>query len=223
MSQPIFPITMPKWGIEMQEGTITAWNVAPGQVAARSLHSRAFIAVQTGCDHACTFCVIPQGRGVSRSVTLSNVVQRVARHLAEGAKEVVLTGVDLTSWGNDYDTPDGTGVRDYLHVVDLAVGHVKALERLERHKECIAINLGTGTGCSVLDMVWAFEKASGQSVPFKIGARRPGDVAACYADPGQALVLLGWRAERDLQAMCADAWRWQCSNPAGYAPATANA
>ncbi len=129
----------------------------------------------------------------------------------------------LTIWGNDYDTPDGTGVRDYLHVVDLAIGHLKALERLERHKECIAINLGTGTGYSVLDMVWAFEKASGQSVPFKIGARRPGDVAACYADPGQALVLLGWRAERDLQAMCADAWRWQSSNPVGYEPATANA
>ncbi len=128
----------------------------------------------------------------------------------------------LTILGNDYDTPDGTGVRDYLHVVDLAIGHLKALERLEGHKECIAINLGTGTGYSVLDMVWAFEKASGKSVPFKIGARRPGDVAACYADPGQALVLLGWRAERDLQTMCADAWRWQSNNPAGYAPAAAN-
>lgn len=128
----------------------------------------------------------------------------------------------LTIWGNDYDTPDGTGVRDYLHVVDLALGHAKALDRLDSHKECVAINLGTGTGYSVLDMVWAFEKASGKNVPFKIGARRPGDVAACYADPGQALVLLGWRAERDLQTMCVDAWRWQSSNPAGYMPVAVN-
>ena len=122
----------------------------------------------------------------------------------------------LNIWGNDYDTPDGTGVRDYIHVVDLARGHLKALERLESHAECRAINLGTGIGYSVLDMVWAFEKASGKSIPFKIAERRPGDVAACYADPGQALVLLGWRAEHDLDAMCSDAWRWQSDNPNGY-------
>ncbi len=122
----------------------------------------------------------------------------------------------LNIWGNDYDTPDGTGVRDYIHVVDLARGHLKALERLESHAECRAINLGTGIGYSVLDMVWAFEKASGKSIPFKIAERRQGDVAACYADPGQALVLLGWRAEHDLDAMCSDAWRWQSDNPNGY-------
>ncbi len=125
----------------------------------------------------------------------------------------------LNVWGNDYDTPDGTGVRDYIHVVDLALGHLKAIERLDQHAECRAINLGTGIGYSVLDMVWAFEKASGRAVPFKVAQRRAGDVAACYADPGQALVLLGWRAERDLQTMCADAWRWQSQNPNGYAPA----
>jgi UDP-glucose 4-epimerase len=122
----------------------------------------------------------------------------------------------LNIWGNDYDTPDGTGVRDYIHVVDLARGHLKALERLESHAECRAINLGTGIGYSVLDMVWAFEKASGKNIPFKIAERRPGDVAACYADPGQALVLLGWRAEHNLDAMCRDAWRWQSKNPNGY-------
>ena len=125
----------------------------------------------------------------------------------------------LNVWGDDYDTPDGTGVRDYIHVVDLALGHLKALERLEKHQECLCVNLGTGVGYSVLDMVRAFEKASGKSVPFKIAPRRPGDIASCYADPATALATLGWRAERDLQAMCADAWRWQSSNPNGYAPA----
>ncbi len=125
----------------------------------------------------------------------------------------------LNIWGNDYDTPDGTGVRDYIHVVDLALGHLKALERLQSHTECAAINLGTGTGYSVLDMVFAFEKASGKAVPFKVGPRRSGDVASSYADPGQALVLLGWRALRDLDAMCQDAWRWQSNNPNGYSAA----
>jgi UDP-glucose 4-epimerase len=122
----------------------------------------------------------------------------------------------LNIWGNDYDTPDGTGVRDYIHVVDLAAGHVRALERLEHHKECLAVNLGTGIGYSVLDMVWAFEKASGRNIPFKIGPRRPGDSASTYADPSQAKVLLGWQAKRDLEAMCADSWRWQSNNPHGY-------
>ena len=124
----------------------------------------------------------------------------------------------LNVWGDDYATPDGTGVRDYIHVVDLALGHLKALERLEKHAECLCVNLGTGSGYSVLDMVRAFEKASGKSVPFKIAPRRAGDIASCYADPATALAMLGWRAERGLQAMCADAWRWQSSNPHGYAP-----
>jgi UDP-glucose 4-epimerase len=123
----------------------------------------------------------------------------------------------LNVWGNDYATPDGTGVRDYIHVVDLALGHLKALERLQTHAECQVVTLGTGVGYSVLDMVRAFEQASGKPVPFKVGPRRAGDIASCYADPAQALVLLGWRAERGLATMCTDAWRWQSSNPNGYA------
>lgn len=119
-------------------------------------------------------------------------------------------------WGNDYPTPDGTGVRDYLHVVDLALGHLRALERLDRHAECLAINLGTGVGYSVLDMLRAFERASGKTLPYRIAARRDGDIASCYADPTQADRLLNWRAARDLDTMCEDAWRWQSANPNGY-------
>ncbi len=125
-------------------------------------------------------------------------------------------------WGSDYPTPDGTGVRDYIHVVDLALGHLRALERLRAHAECRAFNLGTGVGYSVLDMVRAFEQASGRPVPFQLAARRAGDIAACYADPAQARELLGWHAERDLQTMCGDAWRWQSDNPQGYRPAESN-
>jgi UDP-glucose 4-epimerase len=123
----------------------------------------------------------------------------------------------LSIWGNDYPTPDGTGVRDYIHVVDLARGHLKALARLEQHAECFAVNLGTGTGYSVLDMVRAFEKASGRAIPYGMAGRRPGDIASCYADPALALELLGWKAELGLEAMCADGWRWQSGNPQGYA------
>ncbi|MGH8647208.1 MAG: UDP-glucose 4-epimerase GalE, partial [Gammaproteobacteria bacterium] len=129
--------------------------------------------------------------------------------------------VCLNVWGNDYPTPDGTGVRDYIHVVDLAVGHLNALKALEQSQErvgCLTVNLGTGTGYSVLDIVRSFEQASGRSVPYKIAPRRPGDIASCYADPKRASELLGWRAERGIGAMCADAWRWQSSNPNGYGP-----
>ena len=124
----------------------------------------------------------------------------------------------LNVWGNDYATPDGTGVRDYIHVVDLALGHLQALAALGRADagQCTAINLGTGVGYSVLDMVKAFEQASGKPVPYQVQPRRPGDVAACYANPAQAQSLLGWQATRDLQTMCADAWRWQSNNPQGY-------
>ena len=122
----------------------------------------------------------------------------------------------LNVWGNDYPTPDGTGVRDYIHVVDLALGHLKVLQHLQERSDCFALNLGTGTGYSVLDMVRAFEKASGKQVPYKIAPRRAGDIAACYADPAQAFKLLGWRTERDLDAMCVDTWRWQSANPKGY-------
>ena len=125
----------------------------------------------------------------------------------------------LNVWGNDYATPDGTGVRDYIHVVDLAQGHLKALERLQSHAECRAINLGTGVGYSVLDMVQAFEQASGRAVPYQVGPRRAGDTAACYADPAAAKELLCWSAHKDLATMCEDAWRWQSANPTGYSVA----
>jgi UDP-glucose 4-epimerase len=115
----------------------------------------------------------------------------------------------LNIWGNDYPTPDGTGVRDYIHVVDLAEGHVAALGYLNRLGGLLTVNLGTGQGYSVLDMVKAFEKASQRSIPCKIAPRRAGDIAQCWADPGLASELLGWKARRGLEQMCADAWRWQ--------------
>ncbi|MFU2488196.1 UDP-glucose 4-epimerase GalE [Thauera sp. WH-1] len=122
----------------------------------------------------------------------------------------------LRVFGDDYPTPDGTGVRDYIHVVDLALGHLRALERVGALPGVTTLNLGTGRGYSVLEMVRAFEKASERQVPYDIVARRPGDIAACWADPARARAVLGWRAERDLQAMCEDAWRWQRMNPLGY-------
>ena len=125
----------------------------------------------------------------------------------------------LQVFGSDYDTPDGTGVRDYIHVVDLAEGHVAALRYLLESKQSITANLGTGRGYSVLELVRAFERASGRSVPCEIVARRPGDVDACYADPTRARRLLSWEARRDLDAMCADSWRWQKMNPNGYSSA----
>jgi UDP-glucose 4-epimerase len=123
----------------------------------------------------------------------------------------------LNVWGDDYDTPDGTGVRDYIHVVDLAQGHVRALERLGSGADSFTVNLGTGQGYSVLDVVRAFEKASGKPVPYKIMPRRAGDVTSCYADPSYAKTLLGWQAQRGLDQMCADGWNWQSRNPKGYA------
>lgn len=122
----------------------------------------------------------------------------------------------LSVFGNDYPTPDGTGVRDYLHVVDLAKGHLAALAALERRGGLLTVNLGTGRGYSVLEMVRAFEQASGRNVPYRIVPRRPGDVATCYADPTLAAELLDWRAEKGLEEMCADAWRWQSANPDGF-------
>ena len=123
----------------------------------------------------------------------------------------------LRIFGGDYDTPDGTGVRDYLHVEDLAEGHVAALKYLQGGAGSLTVNLGTGRGVSVLELVRAFERASGHAIPFEVGPRRAGDVAACYADPSLAERLLGWKASRDLDAMCVDSWRWQSANPGGYA------
>lgn len=122
----------------------------------------------------------------------------------------------LSVFGGDYPTPDGTGVRDYIHVVDLAEGHLAALDWLAQRGGMLTVNLGTGQGYSVLDMVRAFEKASGRAVPYEIVARRPGDIAACWADPSLARGLLGWAAKRGIDVMCADAWRWQTMNPQGY-------
>lgn len=122
----------------------------------------------------------------------------------------------LNVWGDDYDTPDGTGVRDYIHVVDLSLGHIKAVEKVEGSEGLFIYNLGTGKGYSVLDVVKAFEKASGVKIPYKIGPRRDGDIATCYSDPGKAYKELGWKAERDIEEMCEDSWRWQKQNPNGY-------
>ena len=122
----------------------------------------------------------------------------------------------LSVFGDDYPTHDGTGVRDYIHVVDLAIGHLKALDKLQSNPGVVTYNLGTGQGYSVLDVVNAFEKASGQNVPYKITDRRPGDIASCYADPTKAEKELGWTAKRDIVEMCRDAWRWQSQNPDGY-------
>jgi len=130
----------------------------------------------------------------------------------------------LNVWGNDYPTPDGTGVRDYIHVVDLAQGHLKALEVLEasRHTQdsqysgCLTVNLGTGRGYSVLEVVHAYEQASGRPIPYQIAPRRSGDIAACYADPKRAFELLGWQAKLGLDEMCTSSWHWQSANPSGY-------
>jgi UDP-glucose 4-epimerase len=149
-----------------------------------------------------------------------NLMPFVAQ-VAIGRREI------LNVWGNDYPTPDGTGVRDYIHVVDLALGHLKALKALDavavsgtsdQHAQtgCLTVNLGTGTGYSVLEMIRAFEQASSRPVPYQIGSRRPGDIASCYADPKLAVDLLGWKAERGLEEMCADSWRWQSANPEGF-------
>ncbi len=140
--------------------------------------------------------------------TPNNLMPFVAQ-VAVGRREY------LNVWGDDYPTADGTGVRDYIHVVDLALGHLQALQRLSV-PQCTEINLGTGLGYSVLEVVKAFERASGQAVPYRISPRRAGDVAACYADPARAAHALGWKAQRDLALMCRDHWNWQKHNPDGY-------
>ncbi|MGN1015957.1 MAG: UDP-glucose 4-epimerase GalE [Faecousia sp.] len=122
----------------------------------------------------------------------------------------------LSVFGNDYDTPDGTGVRDYIHVVDLAKGHVAAVKYAADNTGCEVFNLGTGTGYSVLDMVKAFEEANGVPVPYQIVDRRPGDLPVCYADPSKSAEKLGWKAEKNLRDMCRDSWNWQSRNPMGY-------
>jgi len=152
----------------------------------------------------------PSGRiGEDPHGTPNNLLPYVSQ-VAVGRREYVPV------YGNDYPTPDGTGVRDYIHVVDLAVGHIHALRSLETSPGVEVYNLGTGRGYSVLEMIRAFEKASGRPVPFRVLGRRPGDIATCYADPSRARQRLQWAARRGIEAMCADAWRWQSANPDGY-------
>ncbi|WP_081581769.1 UDP-glucose 4-epimerase GalE [Pararhodospirillum photometricum] len=137
-----------------------------------------------------------------------NNLMPIVAQVAVGLREVV------NIWGSDYPTPDGTGIRDYIHVVDLAQGHLRALEVLER-SEGLTVNLGTGVGYSVLEVIKAFSVASGRAIPYVLAPRRPGDVAVCFADPSRATTLLKWKAQRDLAAMCADTWRFQQANPKG--------
>ena len=123
----------------------------------------------------------------------------------------------INVFGNNYDTPDGTGVRDYIHVVDLAIGHIKAIEKLHKDKPgIVTYNLGTGVGYSVLDVIKNYEKACGKKLPYVITERRPGDIGTCYADPSKAYEELGWKAERGIEEMCRDSYRWQSKNPDGY-------
>lgn len=122
----------------------------------------------------------------------------------------------LQVFGNDYETHDGTGVRDYIHVVDLVKGHLKALEYLEKHEGVEMFNLGTGTGYSVLDLVNSFSEATSKEIPYKVIDRRPGDIGVCYADPEKAKTVLGWKAEKNLKEMCEDSWKWQSENPNGF-------
>lgn len=140
----------------------------------------------------------------------NNLMPYVAQ-VAAGRRERLMV------FGGDYPTPDGTGVRDYIHVCDLADGHLAALRYLNEHGEGMTVNLGTGRGYSVLEVVEAYRRASGKSIPYEIVARRPGDIASCYADPALAQRLLGWQARHDLDRMCADSWRWQSMNPLGFA------
>lgn len=123
---------------------------------------------------------------------------------------------ELSVFGNDYPTPDGTGVRDYIHVVDLATGHLRALEKLKEHPGVVTYNLGTGQGYSVLEMISAFASTCGRPIPYRITERRPGDIAQCYADPALARAELGWQTEFGLHEMCRDSWHWQVANPRGY-------
>jgi len=152
----------------------------------------------------------PSGRIGEDPRGIPNNLMPFVTQVAVGRREF------LGVFGNDWPTPDGTGVRDYIHVVDLALGHLAALDRLASLPGCTAINLGTGQGCSVLEMVKAMERASGKPIPYRFLPRRPGDVAVSYADPATAARQLDWRATRGIEQICADGWRWQQHNPQGY-------
>lgn len=156
--------------------------------------------------------------GAHKSGTIGEDPKGLPNNLMPYITQVAVGKRDcLGVFGDDYDTPDGTGVRDYIHVVDLAIGHVKALKKIEEKAGVSLYNLGTGNGYSVLDMVHAFEKACGKKLNYEIKERRPGDIATCYADPTKARVELGWTAQYGIDEMCEDSWRWQSQNPNGYA------
>lgn len=157
--------------------------------------------------------------GAHESGRIGEIPKGIPNNLVPYITQVAVGKLEsLGVFGDDYDTPDGTGVRDYIHVVDLAIGHVKAIEKMAKIRDGVLIyNLGTGIGYSVLDIVKGFEKAVGQPIPYVIKPRRPGDIATCYADPTLAKKELGWEAVRDLNKMCEDSWRWQKNNPEGYA------
>ncbi|MCI9112096.1 MAG: UDP-glucose 4-epimerase GalE [Eubacterium sp.] len=155
--------------------------------------------------------------GAHKSGTMGEDPNGIPNNLMPYITQVAIGKLDhLGVYGDDYDTHDGTGVRDYIHVVDLALGHVKAVEKVASGTGLNIYNLGTGKGYSVLDVVKAFEKASGVKIKYEILDRRPGDIATCYSDPSKALKELGWKAERDIEEMCEDSWRWQSQNPNGY-------
>lgn len=155
--------------------------------------------------------------GAHESGTIGEDPNGIPNNLFPFVSQVAIGKLDrLKIFGNDYETPDGTGVRDYIHVVDLAVGHLLALDKLATHPGVVTYNLGTGCGYSVLEIVSHFEQASGKPIPYEIVGRRPGDIAACYADPQLAYQEIGWKAQRGIQEMCADAWNWQSRNPQGY-------
>lgn len=155
--------------------------------------------------------------GAHKSGTIGENPKGIPNNLMPYITQVAVGKLEkLGVFGDDYDTPDGTGVRDYIHVVDLAVGHVKALKKIEEKAGVSLYNLGTGNGYSVLDMVKAFSKACGKELPYEIKERRAGDIATCYADCSKAKRELGWEAQRGLDEMCEDSWRWQSNNPNGY-------
>ena len=155
--------------------------------------------------------------GAHKSGTIGEDPNGIPNNLMPYITKVAIGELNkLRVFGDDYPTHDGTGVRDYIHVVDLAVGHVKALGKLSTNPGLVTYNLGTGNGYSVLDVVKAFAKASGREIPYEIVDRRPGDIATCYADPKKANEELGWIAERGIEEMCEDSWRWQSNNPKGY-------
>jgi len=155
--------------------------------------------------------------GAHESGTIGEDPQGIPNNIMPYISQVAVGKLPhLNVFGDDYDTEDGTGVRDYIHVVDLAKGHVKAVDWVLKNTGCDPINLGTGNGYSVMQLVKAFEKACGKEIPYKVTARRPGDLAEVYADPTKAKEVLGWEAEFDLERMCQDVWRWQSNNPNGY-------